>query len=139
MKKSLTKKKTTNKIAAKKRKSKKRPAPANISKAQSIRDMSKELGKKARPKDIIAALAAEGIVVSSPQVSLTLKAAGLRKGRRKPTAVAVTNASRNGKSQTYNVNDLIQVKELAIKLGGIDKLKETVAQFEQLRSIWYGV
>ena len=48
-----------------------------ISKAQAIRDAAKGLGgKKVRPKEVIAALAAQGITVSSPQVSATLKAAG---------------------------------------------------------------
>ena len=124
------------------KKPKKKPAPTKINKAQSIRDMANELGKKSRPRDIIAALAAKGITVTSPQVSMTLKAAGLRRGKRRKkvvTAVAAKKASRNGKSQTINVNDLIQVRELAIKLGGIDNLKETVAALEELQAIWLGV
>ena len=142
-KKTTAKKPTKKKKAAAKMIATKPPAKQNgTSKAQSIRDAFEDLGKKARPKDIIAALAAKGITVTSPQVSMTLKAAGLRRGRRRKkavTAVAAKKASRNDKGQTINVNDLIQVRELAIKLGGIDKLKESVAALEELQAIWLGV
>jgi hypothetical protein len=141
-KKSVAKKSVAKKVARKKSKPKKQPASNGTTKAQSIRDMANELGNKARPRDIIAALAAKGITVTSPQVSLTLKAAGLRRGRRRKkvaTAVAAQKSSRNGKSQTFNVNDLIQVRKLAAKIGGIEKLKESVAALEKLQSIWIGV
>jgi hypothetical protein len=46
----------------------------DMTKAQSIREAARELGKKARPRHIIAALAAKGIKVTSAQVSTTLKA-----------------------------------------------------------------
>jgi hypothetical protein len=102
-------------------------------KAQSIRDTAKELGKKARPKDIIAALGAKGIVVTSPQVSITLKAAGLRKGKRKVRAGAVEKkASGNGSIHALNLNELIKVKALAAKFGGTEKLKEAVTALERL-------
>lgn len=130
------------KTTAKKRSNKKKPASNGTSKAQSIRDAFKELGKKTRPKDIIAALAEKGITVTSPQVSMTLKAAGLRRGRRRRRVVAVLatqKSSGNGKSPPLNVNDLMQVRELATKIGGIDKLKESVAALEKLQSIWFGV
>jgi hypothetical protein len=130
------------KTTAKKPSKNKKPTSNKINKAQSIRDMANELGKKSRPRDIIAALAEKGITVTSPQVSMTLKAAGLRRGRRrKKVAATVTakKASRNDKGQTINVNDLIQVRELAIKLGGMDKLKESLAALEELQAIWLGV
>jgi hypothetical protein len=123
---------------AQKPSNKKKPAKqnGNVNKAQAIRDAAKEMGKKARPKDIIAVLAAKGITVTSPQVSMTLKAAGLRRGRRMRQATAAVT---NGKSTTLNVADLIQVKELAIKLGGLERLKETIAVYEELQKIWYAV
>jgi len=43
------------------------------------------------------------------------------------------------KRQTFNVNDFTQVRVLATKLGGIDKLKETLAALDKLQSIWFGV
>jgi hypothetical protein len=124
------------KTTAKKPSKKKKPAVGKISKAQAIRDVAGELGKKARPRDIIAALAAKGITVTSPQVSMTLKAAGLRKGKRKKQVVA---ASRNGKSIALNIKDVIQVKNLAVQLGGLERLKETIAVYEELQRIWYAV
>jgi hypothetical protein len=101
-----------------------------INKAQAIRETGKELGKKARPRDIIAALGAKGIVVTSPQVSMTLKAAGLRKGKRKVRAGGVTKASGNG--QALNLDNLIKVKALAAKFGGTEKLKDAVTALERL-------
>ena len=121
---------------AKKRTPRKQSASNGTTKAQAIRDTAKEMGKKARPKDIIAVLAAKGITVTSPQVSMTLKAAGLRKGQRKKQQTA---AVKNGKSTTLNVADLIQVKEVVIKLGGLERLKETIAVYEELQKIWFAV
>jgi hypothetical protein len=121
------------KSAPKKRKSKKQASSNGITKAQSIRDMAKELGKKARPRDIIAALGAKGISVTSPQVTTTLKAAGLRRGRRRrrvvPT-VAANQHSRNG--QGLDIHELVQVKKLADQLGGAARVKELAAALERL-------
>jgi hypothetical protein len=60
------------KSAPKKFKTKRQPSSNGVSKAQSIRDTAKELGKKARPKDIITALAAKGVSVSYALVDSTL-------------------------------------------------------------------
>jgi hypothetical protein len=114
------------------KKRKKAPASNGVTKAQSIRDMAKELGKKARPRDIIAALAAKGITVTSPQVTQTLKAAGLRRGRRKKakTGVVATKPSANGHG--LDLAELLQVKKLAEQLGGPAKVKELAAALERL-------
>ena len=121
------------KSAPKKRKTKKQSSSNGVSKAQSIRDTAKELGKKARPRDIIAALADKGISVSSQQVSKTLKAAGLRRGRRRRRVVAAVAAKQHsGNGQGLNINELVQVKKLAEQLGGTGKLKELAAALERL-------
>jgi hypothetical protein len=130
---SVAKKVVAKKAAAKKRKSKKQPASNGTTKAQSIRDMANSLGKNARPRDIIAALAEKGISVSSPQVTTTLKAAGLRRGRRRKKVqgmVAATNPSANG--HALNITDLVKVKKLAEELGGTTKLKELATALEKL-------
>jgi hypothetical protein len=122
------------KSAAKKRKTKKQSPTNGTTKAQSIRDTAKELGKKTRPKDIIATLAAKGISVSSPQVSKTLKDAGLRKGRRRKKVVAAAAAKQHsGNGQGLDIHELVQVKKLAEQLGGTGKLKELAAALERLR------
>ena len=95
--------------------------------------MGKELGKKARTKDIIAALGAKGIVVSSQQVSSTLKAAGMQRGKRRRkgvAAVAATTHAANGHG--LNLNELVLVKKLAVQLGGAAKVKELAAALEKL-------
>jgi hypothetical protein len=124
----------TTKSAPKKRSTKEHSSSNDTTnKAQAIRDMGKELGKKARPKDIILALGEKGIVVSSPQVSSTLKAAGMRRGRRRRkgvTAVAATTHAGNGHG--LNLNELVLVKKLANQLGGAAKIKELAAALEKL-------
>jgi hypothetical protein len=102
-------------------------------KAQSIRDTAKELGKKARPRDIVATLAAKGIKVAPAQVSTVLKAAGLRRGRRRrKVEVAVGPKKHSGNGRGLNINELVQVKKLAEQLGGTDRLKELVGSLERL-------
>ena len=126
-------KSVVKKSAPKKRKAKTLPASNKINKAQAIRDVAKELGKKARPKHIIAALAEKGITVVSAQVSTVLKAAGLRRGRRRKKVqgmVAAARPSANGHG--FNIDDLVKVKKLANELGGAAKLKELAAALERL-------
>ena len=122
------------KSAPKKRTTKKHTSSnGTTNKAQAIRDMGKELGKTARPKDIIVALGEKGIVVTSPQVSSTLKAAGLRRGRRRRNGVAAVAATtHSGNGQGLNLNELVLVKKLAVQLGGAAKVKELAAALEKL-------
>ena len=104
-------------------------AAGQINKAQRIREVAKTLGKKVRPKDVIAELAEEGITVSSAQVSTTLAAAGYRRKRRgKKSAVAARNAGGNG----LNLEALIAAKALANKLGGIEMAQEALAALKKL-------
>ena len=131
-KKSVAKKPAAKKAASKKRRPKKQPASNSTSKAQSIRDMANELGKKARPRDIIAALAAKGITVTSPQVSMTLKAAGLRRGRRRKKVMMAVVAKASANGHGFDINDLVKVKKLANELGGAAKLKELAVALERL-------
>ena len=118
------------KSTAKKRKPKKRTPSTGTSKAQSIRDMAKELGKKARQTDIIAALAAKGIKVASAQVSTVLRAAGLR--RRRKVVVTVAARQHSGNGQGLDIHELLQVKKLSEQLGGTKRLKELVVALERL-------
>jgi hypothetical protein len=121
------------KSAPKKRKTKKQSPTNGTTKAQSIRDTAKELGKKARPRDIVATLASKGIAVAPAQVSAVLKAAGLRRGRRrKKTAVAAVTKQHSGNGRGLDIHELVQVKKLAEQLGGTGKLKELAAALERL-------
>jgi hypothetical protein len=128
---SAAKKSSPKKSTTKKRKAKKRPVIAN--KSQAIRDTAKALGKRARPKDVIAALADKGITVVSAQVSTVLKAAGMRRGRRRRRIEAVVVAhkpSTNGHG--FMIDELVKVKKLAAELGGTAKIKELVGALERL-------
>ena len=104
-------------------------ADGQVNKAQRIRDVAKTLGKKVRPKDVIAELAKEGITVSSAQVSSTLSAAGYRRKRRKKVAAAVAHpASGNG----LNLDALIAAKALIAKVGSVEVAQEALAALKKL-------
>ena len=126
----LAAKRVPQKRIIKKRKKRRPTEPVN--KAQAIRDVAKKLGRKVRPRDIIAALAAKGITVSSPQVSMTLKSAGyarVRRGRKKAaTAAVVTGAP----GTEFSIVDLLLAKHYADRLGGTEQLKEALAALERL-------
>ena len=102
-----------------------------VNKAQRIRDVAKTLGKKVRPKDVIAELAKEGITVSSAQVSSTLSAAGYRRKRRgKKAAVAAASHPANGNG--LNLDALIAAKALIAKVGSVEVAQEALAALKKL-------
>jgi hypothetical protein len=107
--------------------SKKKTAAAHggVNKAQAIRDAAEQLGKKVRPRDVIRALAAAGITVSPPQVSVTLKAAGYRRARRaKRTAKPAAN--HQSKATEVSLAHLLAAKALAAKLGSVEAARNAI-------------
>jgi hypothetical protein len=122
-------------IATKRRKKNARAtgsrAHGAVNKAQAIRDAAKKLGPKVRPKDVIAALAAEGITVSSPQVSATLKAAGYRRSRRGGRTTTAGSAT-NAKSIEVSLEHLLAAKALATKLGSVEAAKKAIEVLTKL-------
>lgn len=112
----------------------------DINKSQEIRNLATALktkGEKPRPVTIIAALKKQGIVVSSPQVSMVLKRMGFRPRKRRKAgnlaaaAVAANKANKTGKSKTkISVEDLVAAKKAIDRLGGLDR---AVAAIEALR------
>ncbi len=109
-------------------------APSNAaetSKAQRIRDVAKTLGRKVRPRDVIAELAREGITVSSAQVSMTLRSAGYRhkrRGRKVAAATAAAASSSNG----LNLDALIAAKALIAKVGSVEVAEEALRAMKKL-------
>jgi arginine repressor len=102
-----------------------------VSKAQRIRDVAKTLGKKVRPRDVIAELAKEGVKVSSAQASMTLRSAGYKRRRRGKKAVetmAAAHASGNG----LNVEALIAAKALIAKVGSVAVAEEALKVLKKL-------
>ena len=102
----------------------------DVSKAQKIRDVAKGMGKKVRPRDVIAELAKEGVTVSSAQVSMTLRKAGYRRKRRgRKVAAAVAHpATGNG----LNVDALIAAKALIAKVGSVEVAEEALRMLKKL-------
>jgi hypothetical protein len=111
---------------------KKKTTGESTSKAQAIRDTAKALPKPLRPRDVVSALAEKGITVSSAQVSTTLRAAGMkRRRRRKAKGVAETAATKPNGALT--AKDLFAVKEFAKQFGGVKRASEALDLLRQLR------
>jgi hypothetical protein len=102
------------------------------SRAELIRQTAKSLGKKVRPRDIIAALQEKGVTVSSTLVSKTLAAAGFRRRRkgRKPT-VGARQATKVGGS--LDIEALIAAKALIEKVGGIENAQAALSALKKLQ------
>lgn len=102
-------------------------------KSEAIRAAAKSLGKKVRPRDVIAMLKEQGIEVSSAQVSTTLKAMGMRRTRRGRGAGVRAAAPRAiGRSESISIDDLIAAKKLVEQLGGIDQAKTAISALAKL-------
>jgi hypothetical protein len=98
----------------------------SVNKAQAIRDEFATLGRKGRPRDVIAALKAKGIAVSSAQVS-NIKAS-LRKGKGRKTIAA---SGRSGDGE-ISLDALLEAKKLADRLGGVEAVKRAVDALARL-------
>jgi F420-0:gamma-glutamyl ligase len=103
----------------------------DINKAQRIRDVAKTLGKKLRPRDVIAELAKEGITVSYAQVSTTLRAAGFRRKRR-GKKVTATGVDRSATGSGLNLDALLAAKALIRKVGSLEVAQEALAALKKL-------
>ena len=117
---------------ATKRRKKTTKTNGSINKAEEIRNAAKELGgRKVRPKDVIAALAAKGISVAPAQVSATLKAAGYRRTRRHK---ATTSHKAHHTSHTPDVSleHLLAAKALVSKLGSLEAAKKAIEVLAKL-------
>ena len=71
--------------------------------------------------------------MSHALVGSTLKAAGLRRGRRRRKVEAVVVAAKpSTNGHGFIIDELVKVKKLAAELGGTAKLKELAAALERL-------
>jgi hypothetical protein len=132
--------KPEKKIETKKPATKKPTATAKkggINKSDEIRKVAngmKAKGEKPRPVVIIDILQKQGVVVSSPQVSMVLKKMGFRprKRRKGGEIVAVRpSASNAGKITKIRVEDLVMAQKVAAQMGGIEK---ALAALQALKS-----
>lgn len=88
-------------------------------KADAIRAMFGQMGVKARARDVVAALAARGVVVTPAQVS-TLR----NKVPRRPAAAATASA--------VSYDHLLAAKSLAQQLGGINAAQRALEGLAKL-------
>jgi transposase len=109
----------------------KKASSGQPSKAQMIRDVAKELGKKVRPRDVVAKLADQGVTVASAQVSLVLSKSGYRRKRRGKKAAAAT-AALASPSNGLNVEALIAAKALVTKVGSVKVAEEALNVLKKL-------
>ena len=109
----------------------KKPAKAakkgEVNKSEEIRKVAngmKAKGEKPRPKTIMEILKKDGVVVSSPQVSMVLKKMGFRPRKRRKSgdvAAAKPSAAKPGKTTKIKVEDLVKAQKVAADMGGIDR------------------
>jgi hypothetical protein len=100
----------------------------------------KERGEKPRPVVIVATLKKQGVVVSSPQVSMVLKRMGFRpRKRRKAGEIAAAKGAKVAKSAKVRVvrtgqlsiDDLIAAKKLVEQFGGADRALAAIAALKR--------
>jgi hypothetical protein len=109
--------------------------PAGESKADSIRRVAQGMGKRVRPRDIIASLRAEGIDASFAQVGQVLKSMGMRRRRRghkRSAAGATARGSHTASSTTISLDALMAAKKLADQLGSVQAAKQAMDALAKL-------
>lgn len=111
----------------------------STNKSEEIRKLAKamsEKGEKPRPVVIIAALKKQGIVVSSPQVSMVLKRMGFRPRKRRKGArqTAGPAAAAVAKSGRISVEDLVKAKRLVGRFGGAARAMAAIEALQKFES-----
>jgi hypothetical protein len=115
------------------RRKKSQAATEQPSKAEMIRQAAKSLGKKVRPRDIIAKLKEKGVEVSHALVSSTLKAAGFRRKRRGRKAGTKAVTKRTAATNGLSLDALIAAKSLIEKVGGIENAELAISALKKLQ------
>ncbi len=113
--------------------------PKGTNKSEEIRKLAKtmkEKGEKPRPVVIIAALKKQGVVVSSPQVSMVLKKMGFRPRRRRKTGelAAAAGPKAGRKAGRISVEDLVAAKRIVSKFGTAERALAAIQALQQFES-----
>ena len=104
-------------------------------KADSIRRVAQGMGKRVRPRDVIASLRAEGVEASFAQVGQVLKSMGMRRrrrGRRRMAESRAARASHSAGSMSISLDALIAAKKLADQLGSVQAAKQAMDALAKL-------
>ena len=104
-------------------------------KSQAIRDMFNSMGKKARPRDLIARLTEKGVDVSPALVSNVLsRTRKRRRGAKIPRLVAAgrtrVRVSRGGGD--VSMHSLLGAKKLVEQVGSVDEAKKAIDALSRL-------
>jgi hypothetical protein len=99
---------------------------AGTTKAERIRQIAQGMGKRVRPRDVIATLAAEGVEVSSAQVSTVLRGMGMRRRRGRKPAGAAPSRPVISTSELLSLDSLLAAKKLVNQLGSVEAAKQAV-------------
>ena len=111
-----------------------------VNKSEEIRKVAtgmKAKGEKPRPVAIIATLEKQGVVVSSPQVSMVLKRMGFRPRKRRKAGKAAAAGklaavkSSPARKGGISVDDLLAAKKVASTFGGADRAIAALAALKQ--------
>lgn len=100
-----------------------------------IANTMKSKGEKPRPVVIIDLLKKDGVVVSSPQVSMVLKKMGFRpRKRRKGKDVVAKSSSPSAgpKTRKIKVEDLVKAKKVVAQMGGVEKALAAIKALKDL-------
>lgn len=109
-------------------------AAGDESKADSIRRAVGGMGKRVRPRDVVAVLREEGIQVSFAQVGAVLKRMGMRRRsqRRATAAPGAKRASAASAPVAISLDALIAAKKLADQLGSVQAAKQAMDALAKL-------
>lgn len=109
----------------------KRKAPSSngaaTSKAQSIRDAKKELGRKGTAPAIVTHLAEKGVEVSLPHVYGILAGKKKKRGGKRRTAAPAAEAAPALPKDAISLQHLIAAKHLVVQLGGVKQAQQAIA------------
>jgi hypothetical protein len=101
--------------------------PTSGTKADAIRQAAQGMPKPIRPRDVIAALAQQGITVSNAQVGQVLKGMGMKRRRRGRRAMRVEMVA-----STLTLESLLAAKKLVNQLGSVEAAKTAVDALAKL-------
>ena len=113
---------------------KKEPAKKSVNKSEEIRKIAaamKAKNEKPRPVVIIDALKKQGVVVSSPQVSMVLKKMGFRLRKRAKTGAAKAVVAKPGVGGRVTVEDLVTAKRVVGQFGSPERAIRAIEALKQ--------
>lgn len=95
----------------------------STNKSQAIRDTVVELGKKSRPRDVIAKLKSQGIDVSAALVTNVMARSGKRRPRR---ATRTAGIGRTTCADNLTMESLLSAKRLLDQVGSVEEAKRAL-------------